>query len=163
MTDAGNLQNLNDIIVPGPVAWWPPAPGWYVLGAIAMVALLLVAVRQWRRWQQNRYRRQAMLELSSIREQASAESLQQLPVLLKRAALSAWQREEVAALTGPAWHRFLDQSAAMDRFCAGAGDTLDQLAYAGSGESLPADTELQQALDATEFWLKNHRSQAEAG
>ena len=163
MNDAGNLQNLNDIVVSGPVAWWPLAPGWYVLGAIAMIALLVVAVRQWRRWQQNRYRRQAMLELSSIREQGSVESLQQLPVLLKRAALSAWQREEVAALTGRAWHRFLDQSAGMDRFCAGAGDTLDQLAYAGSNEPLPAGPELQQALEATEFWLKNHRSQAEAG
>ena len=163
MNDAGNLQNLNDIVVSGPVAWWPLAPGWYVLGAIAMIALLVVAVRQWRRWQQNRYRRQAMLELSSIREQGSVESLQQLPVLLKRAALSAWQREEVATLTGRAWHRFLDQSAGMDRFCAGAGDTLDQLAYAGSNEPLPAGPELQQALEATEFWLKNHRSQAEAG
>jgi len=83
MTDAGNLQNLNDIVVPGPVAWWPLAPGWYVLAAMAMIALVVVAVRQWRRWRHNCYRRQAMLELSSIREQGSAVSLQQLPVLLK--------------------------------------------------------------------------------
>ena len=163
MNDAGNLQNLNDIVVPGPVAWWPPAPAWYVLGAMAMIALLVMAVRQWRRWQQNRYRRQAMLELSSIREQASAGNLQQLPVLLKRAALSVWPREDVAALTGLAWHRFLDQSAGMDRFCSGAGDTLDRLAYAASDEPLPAEPELQQVLDATDFWLRNHLRQAEAG
>lgn len=163
MNDAGNLQNLNDIVVPGAVAWWPLAPGWYVLVAIALITLLVVAVRQWRRWQHNRYRRQALLELSSIREQGDLQSLQQLPVLLKRAALSAWQREEVAALTGLAWHRFLDQSAGMDRFCVGAGDTLDQLAYAGSGDSLPADAKLRQALEATEFWLKNHQPQSEAG
>jgi hypothetical protein len=163
VNDAGNLQNLNDIVVPGPMAWWPLAPGWYVLGAIALTAFVVVAFRQWRRWQQNLYRRQAMLELSSIRERASAESFQQLPVLLKRAALSVWQRKEVAALTGLAWHRFLDESAGMDRFCSGAGDTLEALAYAGSDEALPADLELQQVLEAAEFWLKNHLRQAEAG
>jgi hypothetical protein len=162
MNDAGNLQNLNDIVVPGPVAWWPLAPGWYVLGAIAMVALLVLLVRQWRRWQGNRYRRQAMTELALLKGQPSGASLEQLPALLKRAALSAWPREEVASLTGLAWHRFLDDSAAMDRFCSGAGATLDQLAYAGSDDPLPADQELQ-LLEATEFWLKNHLRQAEAG
>ena len=162
MNDAGNLQNLNDIIVPGPVDWWPPAPGWYVLGAIALITLVVLAVRLWRRWQGNCYRRQAMTELALIRSQASPERLQQLPVLLKRAALSAWPREEVASLTGLAWHRFLDESAGMDHFCSGAGDTLDQLAYAGSGEASPADPELHQVLEATEFWLKNHLRQTEA-
>ena len=77
MSDAGSLQNLNDIVVPGPVDWWPPAPGWYVLGAIALIVFVVLAVRQWRRWQGNRYRRQAMLELSAIREKVCADSLQQ--------------------------------------------------------------------------------------
>jgi len=162
MKDAGNLQNLNDIVVPGPVGWWPPAPAWYVLGAIAVIALLVLAIRWWRRWQGNRYRRQAMTELALIRGQSSGTSLQQLPALLKRAALSAWPREEVASLTGPDWHRFLDDSAGMERFCSGVGDTLEALAYAGSEEPLPADPELQQVLEATEFWLKNHLRQAEA-
>ena len=39
MNDPGSLQNLNDIVVPGPVAWWPPAPGWYVLAAFALAGL----------------------------------------------------------------------------------------------------------------------------
>ena len=104
-----------------------------------------------------------MLELSSIREQTSAEKLQQLPVLLKRAALSIWPREDVASLTGRDWHRFLDESAAMDEFCSGVGDILDQLAYMGSDSAVLADPELQQVLDATEFWLNNHFYQAEAG
>jgi len=163
MNDAGSLQNLNDIVVPGPVGWWPPAPGWYVLGAIALIVFVVLAVRQWRRWQGNRYRRQAMLELSEIREKVCADSLQQLPVLLKRAALSVWPREDVASLTGRDWHRFLDESAGMDHFCSGAGDTLDQLAYAGSGRPAPAGPELQQLLDASELWMKNHLRQAEAG
>ena len=48
MSDPGSLQNLHDIVVPGPAAWWPPAPGWYVLAAVAL------SVGEWclyqRRW-----------------------------------------------------------------------------------------------------------------
>jgi len=163
MNDAGSLQKLNDIVAPGPVDWWPPAPGWYVLGAIALVVLLVLTFRWWRRWQENRYRRQAMTELELIRGQASRESLQQLPALLKRAALSVWPREEVACLTGLAWHRFLDETAGMDEFSTGAGDTLEQLAYAARDELLPAESELKKVLDASEFWLINHLRVAEAG
>jgi hypothetical protein len=163
MNDGGSLQNLNDIVVPGPVGWWPLAPGWYVLATLALIAVLVMAVRQWRRWRQNRYRRQAMMELSSIRRSASGESLRQLPELLKRTALSAWSREKVASLNGRAWHRFLDGSAGMDRFCSGAGDILDQLAYAGVGAPLPADSELKQVLDAAELWLKQHLRQQDKG
>jgi hypothetical protein len=58
MNDAGSLQNLNDIVVPGPVSWWPLATGWYVLAALLIVILLILAIRQWRQWRRNRYRRQ---------------------------------------------------------------------------------------------------------
>jgi hypothetical protein len=163
MNDGGSLQNLNDIVVPGPVGWWPLAPGWYVLATLALIAVLFLAVRQWRRWQQNRYRRQAMMELSLIRRSASGESLRQLPALLKRTALSAWSRENVASLNGRAWHRFLDDSAGMNRFCSGAGNILDQLAYAGAGATLPAEPALEQVLDAAELWLKKHLRQQEKG
>jgi hypothetical protein len=125
--------------------------------------VLFLAVRQWRRWQQNRYRRQAMMELSLIRRSASGESLRQLPALLKRTALSAWSREQVASLNGRAWHRFLDDSAGMDRFCSGAGNILDQLAYAGAGATLPAEPDLKQVLDAAELWLKQHLRQQDKG
>lgn len=156
MNDAGSLQNLNDVVIPGAVTWWPPAPGWYVLLGMGLVALLVLAVRFWLRWQRNRYRRQALAELSSIRAAASVESMQQLPVLLKRTALAVWRRDEVASLSGQDWHRFLDQSANIELFSSGAGDTLDRLAYAGGEIPLEAEPELGLVLDAAEAWLKCH-------
>mgnify|MGYP001823343341 CR=1 FL=1 len=156
MNDAGSLQNLNDIVAPGPVAWWPLAPGWYVLAAVLFIVLAVLAVRGWRRRQGNRYRRLAILELASLRERATAEGLRQVPVLLKRTALSAWPRETVASLSGSAWHGFLDETAGMEGFGAGAGATLDRLAYAGIDEPLPVDSDLKRVFEAAEFWLKNH-------
>jgi len=157
MNDAGNLQNLNDIVAPGPVAWWPLAPGWYLLLSAGAVVLAVLALRYWRRWRSNAYRRQALRELSSIRGGVSGAGPGQLPELLKRAALSAWRREEVASLSGSAWHRFLDQSAGVELFCSGAGDTLDRLSYAGSDTFDAKDPEMARLFEAAETWLKRHQ------
>ncbi|MGD8346528.1 MAG: DUF4381 domain-containing protein [Lysobacterales bacterium] len=156
MNDSGSLQNLNDIVVPGPVAWWPPAPGWYVMVALAILALAWLGWNRWRSWNRNCYRREALQSLAKIRATDSAERAQDLPELLKRAALTAWPRSEVAALTGEHWHRFLDRSGGMDRFSAGAGRALDRLAYGGA-DALGRD-ELLDLYGAAEQWLRRHRS-----
>ena len=101
MNDSGSLQNLNDIVVPGPVAWWPPAPGWYVMAALAILALAWLAWNRWRIWNRNRYRREALQSLARIRATDSAEGAQALPELLKRAALTAWPRTYRAWMSPP--------------------------------------------------------------
>jgi hypothetical protein len=161
MNDTGSLQNLNDIVLPGPVPWWPLAPGWYVLFAVLAVALVYLAGRWWNARSQNRYRRQALAELAAIRRDQNTGSLQQLPVLVKRAALAAWPREQVASLNGPAWHRFLDASAGGGQFGAGAGATLDRLAYRTHRTDEHSQEDLEQVLAAAEFWLKHHAAQKE--
>jgi hypothetical protein len=162
VNDPGSLQNLNDIVVPDPVAWWPPAPGWYFVLAVLAVFLLWISFRGLRRWRRNTYRRQALRELADI-DRAGPGAAAGIPVLLKRAALSAWTRPEVARLSGPEWHQFLDRTAGTDRFRAGgAGALMDRLAYAGrAGMALSAD-EFRQLHGAAEFWLKNHRPEAAA-
>jgi hypothetical protein len=158
MSDPASLQNLHDIVTPGPVGWWPLAPGWYVAAAVALGAILWLAWRMWKRWRRNRYRGQALRELARIRRGDGREGLSALPVLLKRAALSAWPRETVAALVGLDWHRFLDETAGGDRFCSGAGRVLDRLAYTVPGAGTPTAEESRAVLDAAEFWLKRHRA-----
>ena len=161
MNDNGSLQNLNDIVLPGPVPWWPLAPGWYVLFAVLAVAMLYLAGRWWNARSRNRYRRQALAELAVIRREQTTDALQQLPVLVKRAALAAWPRERVASLNGPAWHRFLDESTGGGRFGSGSGATLDRLAYRTNSADRLSQEDLEQVLAAAEFWLKNHAAQKE--
>lgn len=162
MNDNTSLQNLNDIVMPGPVPWWPPAPAWYVVAALIIGALLVLTVVLLRRWQRNRYRRQALQELSAIRAGA-AGALHLLPALLKRTALAVWPRESVAALSGAGWHGFLDDSANMNRFCSGAGQLLDQLAYETGPATTLAAAEQSRLLDAAEHWLRHHSRPPGAG
>lgn len=161
MSDTASLQNLHDIVVPGPVPWLPPAPGWYLLAALAAAALLVFAWKGWRRWRRNRYRGQALRELARIRRGDEGADVRQLPELLKRAALSAWPREDVAALVGPDWHRFLDDSAGTDCFASHVGPMLDRLAWPPRAEEMPSAAESAEAMDAVRTWLKKHRAPRE--
>ena len=158
-----SLQNLNDIVVPAAVPWWPVAPGWHVLAGLVLLLLLLFAYRVIRDRRRNRYRRLALQAITDIRRQADVAALEQLPIVLKRAALSAWPRGDVAALSGAEWHRFLDRTAATDLFSSGAGMLLDQLAYGGGKDWLPRDPGMDRVLEAAEFWLRRHRTDIAVG
>ena len=157
MSDSASLQNLHDIVVPGPVAWWPPAPGWYAVLALAVTTLVMLLWKYWRHSRRNRYRGEALKELERLGREAAGGDLRELPALLKRAALSAWPRRQVAGLVGEDWHRFLDQSANTDRFRSGAGDLLDRLAYAPGDGAVLSGEEKKTVLDAARMWLRHHR------
>jgi len=123
MSDPADLSNLRDIVVPPAVYFWPPAPGWWLVGAACLVGAgvaLAAAVRHRRR---NAYRRDALREL----EIADARDIS---AVLKRAALAAFPREQVASLSGPAWLAFLDRTGGT-RFAATA---LASMPYGGSGD-----------------------------
>ena len=156
--DSASLQNLNDIVMPAEVAWWPLAPGWYVLVSVVLILLAYLVYRKLQQVKKNRYRVLALRELSELRQGAGTADWLQLPSLLKRAALSAWPRNDVAALSGEDWHRFLDRTASTDQFCSGAGPVLDSLAYREANYAA-GDRRLDELIDAIEFWLKNHRNE----
>ncbi|MCF7733485.1 MAG: DUF4381 domain-containing protein, partial [Akkermansiaceae bacterium] len=77
--------------------WWPPAPGWIVLATILLAVLIYYAVRRFRHWQADAYRRAALREL------AAANSSAAIAEVLRRTALAIAPRENIAALSGSAW------------------------------------------------------------
>jgi hypothetical protein len=99
--DPASLGNLRDIVTPPPVPWWPPAPGWWLLLILLGLAVVVAALRGWRRWRANAYRRAA---LRALRD---ADSVASVAEILKRAALMATLRTRVAPLHGSAWVQWL--------------------------------------------------------
>lgn len=155
-SDPASLQNLNDIVSPGPVAWWPLAPGWYVIAALLLALSVWALIRLNRQWSANAYRREAMRSFSAMRN-GGEERARELPELLKRTALAAWPRRQVAALSGAEWHGFLDRTASTTLFSGGAGAILERLAYPGRDAGRLSEEEFQQLYEAIAHWLKNHR------
>ena len=112
------LRDVQEGVTP---AWWPLAPGWWlVLGAVVVVAALLAlrTVRQ-------RRRRAAILRVFDDAVDRAGTPSQQVAAmseLLRRAA----RRKDASAgtLEGEAWVRFLDNGLAEPVFAAGAGALL---------------------------------------
>ena len=159
--DPASLQNLNDIVLPATVGWWPLASGWYFLIGLSLLALTWLSYRSLQRWINNRYRRAALTELQLLAvDTQNADkrdsSLRQLPVLLKRTALSAYPRNQVASLSGNDWYVFLNAQVKRPAFSDAAINLLDHLAYSTDDLS-SVDTQATTALfEAINHWLRHH-------
>jgi len=146
------LQPLRD---PAAIGWWPPAPGWWLL---ALLTLLLASAIGWalyRRRRRRAYRRRAMRQLDALRARHSGNNdavafATELNALLKRVALDAYAREDLAAAAGEDWETFLNESAPDGpRFAAG----FTRAIYRNDGASLHMDS----LYAAARHWLQNHR------
>lgn len=160
MENTDPLSQLKDIHLPDPVGLWPLAWGWWVLLALIVIGIAL-GVYLWRRHRaRNHYRQLALIELQRARAQVDqdgelAHYLQQVSIILRRAAITGLPERYLANLKGEAWLQWLDaQLAGADEFTSGAGRAL----LTGPYEPHPqADIEGLHQL-ATR-WITQHRNQ----
>ena len=139
-----SLENLRDIAVPEPPPLWPPAPGVWVLLIIAL-AVLLALFLWWRRARaRNAYRRAGLSLLKNAR------TARDINIILKRVALAAFPRPEVAPLYGDDWLAFLDGTCGGVRF--------ESLVVTDPGAE--ASSQLQKSAGN---WIRNHRSSGGGG
>ena len=166
--DPTSLDRLHDIMAAPPAPWWPPASGWYWLfGFLVLLALALV-LRSLLNWQHNRYRREALAELAThevaLADPARrADALSAMAELLKRATLTAFRREQVATLTGPAWFAFLDRTGRTAAFSAGRGATLENAAYDSRSAAALDEAQTRELVSVVREWLAHHRVELAAG
>lgn len=162
-SDPTSLSHLHDIVVPDPVPLWPPAPGWLWLLGMLAIALMVILVRSLMRFQRNRYRREALKELSRLQMRATsgdATALAELSILLKRTALTVFPREQVAGLTGESWFAFLDRCGGT-RFAAGPGKMLEDCSYR-TAPLAPESDPAQQLFAEVHQWIQRHRAPEDA-
>jgi len=176
--DAAQLA-LRDIHLPGLVAWWPPAPGWWVLVAFVLAGLVAFALY----YRSGRHRRAALRVTATMRaalEQGAepVECLQRVSTTLRRFAMTTADQQsvaslravggvaerpdsdEVAGLIGQRWLRYLDSRWQRDEFTGGAGRFLLAAPYAR-----PNTIERQDALELVALcadWLKAQRPRRRA-
>lgn len=144
-------EQLHELAVPPPVPWMPETDGWLILGAWILAVIAIIAVHALLKWRRNRYRREAEAALRCIEGRLSAdpEALAAVGALLKRTAMTAYAREQVASLHGDAWAAFLQEKAPGDRRVHGAAPALARVAYQ------PAEDPAAM-IEAARRWIRIH-------
>jgi hypothetical protein len=127
---------LRDIHQAAAPAWWPPAPGWWVLTAVLLGMLLLAWA--WRRRKRIRERRIAgIFDDALAAAQDVPARIATMSELLRRAA----RRRDQGAdkLQGEAWLKFLDAEDPARSFTQGAGKLLLEGGFRRDADSQQVD------------------------
>ncbi|MGX1786575.1 DUF4381 domain-containing protein [Bosea sp. NPDC055332] len=108
-SDPGDLANLADLTLPDPISFWPPAAGIWIVGGMAAAMLAVAGWRALRRYRTDAYLRSATAEIEAL-SQSDGVIDEAVSAILKRAAIIAYGREEVASLTGSGWASFITRT-----------------------------------------------------
>jgi hypothetical protein len=139
------LKQLHDLHLPVAPAYWPPAPGWWVLAAIVVALVCVGAVYLYRAGQRRRPFRIAERSLDALLASVHTGQLgarafaDSVNALLKRALIHGARRDDSAPLTGDRWLVYLDAIVAEDVFSHGTGAALGDGRFAPDFEPNPHD------------------------
>lgn len=150
------MWGLKELPLPEPVSWWPQTPGWYLLGTALLLVLVWLGWKLWLRYQRNSYRREGMARLNGMA--SDPQALKDLPFLLRRSALQAAPRKDVASLRGDDWLAWLDDSAGRKLFEQTDAEALDELSFAGENDRSLDDVSAQRLIEASKVWMRSHRA-----
>lgn len=163
-TSAQLLAGLEPNIEPEAIGFWPPAPGWWLLGCLTAVFCFLAGRRLWKQRKANRYRRQALRTANALYRQHGDGShappdtmalAKEYNRLLKAVALHTWPRARVASLYGERWLQFLGKTQQNQRD-AQALSALGLVLYAAQPPR-PSQITAEQLHRAVLHWIKTHR------
>lgn len=144
------LDLLEPLVLPEPVAMLPITAGWWVLGAWLLAVLTLLGLHWRARWLADGYRREALEAIDAIARDPGDDAAAAIAAVVKRAALAAYPRQEVASLSGEAWREFLERTAAGDARVAEGAESLAAAAYRLID---PASV-----VGAARAWIRTHRA-----
>jgi hypothetical protein len=160
------LDQLEPLITPAPIGWWPPAPGWWLL-ALLLPLVLWGAWRQLKRLPTARRRQVVEQPLDPLREAALQELqrfskpydgapagpwLQQINGLLKRLCRERYPESHSHTLSSRAWLAFLDNR------CPAAGLTRWMVLVEGAYKpQCHLDDKAIEGLNgAVAIWIRKH-------
>ena len=109
--DAAALP-LRDIHAAAPLAWWPPAPGWWVLALLLALLLVWVSRQLWLRGRAWRLKRALKAEFSNILTACRSSRdgclmLAESATFLRRLLVHIGGRKARAGVVGEAWAEYL--------------------------------------------------------
>lgn len=165
------LSQLRDIHLPEPVAFWPPAAGWWVLLVIVLIALAFAWRHAILAMIQRRKLASVLAEIDAAyttwqelavaekrRNQAGLDFLAEINRLLKRVVQVRYPETGAVHLTGSAWLGFLDSRDGGTAFSGGQGAVLGEGLYR---HRFDADADALYAL--ARQWVEKRYQEQPAG
>lgn len=148
------LANLNDIMMPEPISWWPMAIGWDVVALLILAGITLMVSYGGRYYYHQLPKQQALkllkqYQLNYQHHQDSVLYSASINALLKRVALAYFGRTKVAGLYDQAWLEFLNQTA-NNINVNNVGNLLLVLPYVKSADNI----DLQPLFTFAHAWIK---------
>lgn len=134
---------LRDLHLPEPIGWWPLAPGWWVIIALAVVAAAYVLRLLLKKHSRSAARRHALKQLATLTRDFEQHGdvvafSRAMSELLRRTMLAYAPRSDVAGLTGDEWLAWLDRDLDRPRFQGDVGRKLLELPYRRPDDQLTA-------------------------
>jgi len=153
-----NELPLKDIHLPDSFLWWPPAPGWWALGIMLIVVLLLLP-KLWRWLRYKPVRSLSLKEFYLIRknyqQQADhKQTLQAITALLRRTVMSKSGRIGHAGIIGDDWLKQLNLMSNKDCFTLAQGELLKHGRYQPFIQDQMTG-EIDSLLQSCESWIKS--------
>jgi hypothetical protein len=164
---------LRDIHGLDAIPWWPPAPGWWLLGIGLILSLWLL----WRLLPHLRipglvgvtWRWDAARKLRDLRRRVGRQDTKQsagdLSELLRRIAMARRGRDACAGLSGQRWLDWLRENDPQGFDWSNRGVLLLNLPYAPPGSAETDSRKLLELIDAVQNWVaredRNKRSQTD--
>ena len=137
------LQQLRDIHLPAEPAWWPPAPGWWLLALITLGLAIWLGSRlraAYRRRQPVKLARQYYDDLYDAFGRGEIDGpayLQQTNELLKRLYVHGVGDDRARSANDAQWLAYLDEQSGSTSFSNGPGAQLSNQRFRPSPEADP--------------------------
>ena len=150
------LSQLEPIVSPPPVGWWPLAPGWWILIILGVCALAAASAWAYKMHQARAYRRQAIALLDQLAPEVSSAYVKNVTAILKRTALSAYPglAAHINTCYGSRWLAFLNHATPKASFSGGPAKALNNGAYT----LLPPNFDPKELSLQAQAWVKKHPS-----
>ncbi len=157
-----NELELKDIHLPDSILWWPPAPGWWVLGVVLIIFLFLMLLLLPKLWRWLRYKPVRSLSLKefylikqSHQQQADQkQTLQAITTLLRRTVMSKSGRIGHAGVVGDDWINQLNQMSQKDCFTQAQEELLKYGRYQPAIEG-QNKADIDSLLQSCENWIRS--------
>ncbi|WP_347506179.1 DUF4381 domain-containing protein [Pseudomonas anguilliseptica] len=160
------LDQLEPLIAPAPISWWPPAPGWWLL-ALLLPVLLWAAFKLLKHLPRKAAGQSTEAPLDPLRQAALSELellskpydsvdagpwLQQLNAILKRLCRERYPQSNSHILSSHAWLAFLDSR------CPAAGLTRWMILVEGAYRPRCSldDKAIAGLNQAVSIWIRKH-------